>query len=285
MVGVHAAVDQELVGGTSGDAVEIAGHKHWDVRTGGNLLQALEEGVDLPELDVAELRVGVDVGVGNADELPASRGCARRGRVNGLQNGDERHVVLQKPAERRLLLVVHLQGLGEGLRRLVELHLVLLHQRKLVPPKERGTAVDGVRVLGEHLGGLLLVDGRVAGPLKLRRQEVLIVVALHLLQAEDVCLVAQQLAQEVLLAVGPGQGPRRAVAVRLGRGVEVGKNVVSEQAERSVGFLGVWQDDRDQLARRWVGCGPHSGRGDAAGLRGLGAPTVAVHHHALIAED
>ena len=50
---------------------------------------------DLPQLDVIELRVGMDVGVGHADELAAGISTALlQGRVQGLQHSDQRHIVL-----------------------------------------------------------------------------------------------------------------------------------------------------------------------------------------------
>ena len=49
----------------------------------------------LPELHVIELRVGVDVGVGDADELAAAlRGRIRIGRIQRLQHHYQRHIVL-----------------------------------------------------------------------------------------------------------------------------------------------------------------------------------------------
>lgn len=49
----------------------------------------------LPQLDVVELWVGVDVGVGNADQLPpALRSRVRVGRVQRLQHHNQRHIVL-----------------------------------------------------------------------------------------------------------------------------------------------------------------------------------------------
>ncbi len=53
-------------------------------------------GPNLPELDVVEFGVGVDVGVGDADELAAPlRGSVRVGRIQRLQHHNQRHVVLR----------------------------------------------------------------------------------------------------------------------------------------------------------------------------------------------
>ena len=47
----------------------------------------------LPELDIIELWVGMDVGVGNADELPPV-GSFQLRRVESLQHCDQSHIVL-----------------------------------------------------------------------------------------------------------------------------------------------------------------------------------------------
>ena len=62
-----------------------------------------------------------------------------------------------------------------------ELHLILLDQGKLVSFKESGAAIYGVRAASVQLCGLALVDGSVARLCELRQQEVVKVVALHLL--------------------------------------------------------------------------------------------------------
>mmetsp|Transcript_23949 Transcript_23949/g.57082 ORF Transcript_23949/g.57082 Transcript_23949/m.57082 type:complete len:234 (+) Transcript_23949:890-1591(+) len=221
----------------------------------------------------------MDVGVGDADELPRRLRC--------FQDRYQCDVVLEQSAERRLLLGGVLQGLHEGESRLVELNLVLLHEGELVPPEERGAAVDGVGVVGEDLRGLLLEDGGVTCTLQLGREEMLVVVALHLLQAHDVRLVAQQLPQEVLLAVGPGEGPRRAVVEQLRARIEVRQQVVRQHGEppARVGELHVWEAYGDHPARRGVGRGPDARGGDAPERGGFGAPGVRVHDGALVAED
>lgn len=70
-----------------------AEHTHTNA-PGGDLLQALEECVHLPQLDVVELRVCVDVGVGDADEC-ALGVCVEDGRLHRFQHGDQRDVVLR----------------------------------------------------------------------------------------------------------------------------------------------------------------------------------------------
>ncbi len=54
--------------------------------------------VYLPELDIIELWVCMDVGVGNADELP-SVGTLKLGRVQSLQHCYQRHIVLNTTRE------------------------------------------------------------------------------------------------------------------------------------------------------------------------------------------
>lgn len=52
----------------------------------------------LPQLDVIELRVGVDVRVGNADEGPPTAAAAaalRLRRLQRLQHRNQRHIVLR----------------------------------------------------------------------------------------------------------------------------------------------------------------------------------------------
>ena len=46
---VHAVVDQQRVGCAAGLAVEVARHQHWNVSTGRNLLQALQQRVHLQQ--------------------------------------------------------------------------------------------------------------------------------------------------------------------------------------------------------------------------------------------
>jgi len=70
----------------------------------------------------------------------------------------------------------------------------LLNQLEAVPPEESGAAVNGILVVRVDLGRLLLVDGDVACFLQLRLPELQEVVALHLLEAQDVRLVGQHLA-------------------------------------------------------------------------------------------
>ena len=54
---------REVMRGAARDRVEVAADHHGNLRRRGDLLQALEQGVDLPEFHVVELGVGVDVGV------------------------------------------------------------------------------------------------------------------------------------------------------------------------------------------------------------------------------
>ena len=62
----------------------------------GNLLQALEQRMHLPQLDIAELRVGMDVCVGDAQQL---LWCTRTLRVGQhLQHSDQCNIVLRTHA-------------------------------------------------------------------------------------------------------------------------------------------------------------------------------------------
>ena len=77
--------------------------------TGANCLQSVQSRLQhfnhlmkqtaavvyLPELHVIELWVCMNVGVGNADELP-SVSTLKLGRVQSLQNCYQRHIVLNK---------------------------------------------------------------------------------------------------------------------------------------------------------------------------------------------
>mmetsp|Transcript_17134 Transcript_17134/g.51412 ORF Transcript_17134/g.51412 Transcript_17134/m.51412 type:complete len:220 (-) Transcript_17134:879-1538(-) len=198
---VHTAARQQAVRWAAWHAVEVARDNHGDVGTSSNLLEALEQRVHLPQLDVVELRVGMDVCICDADERAA---CGSLGwsMLHGLQHRNQRHIVLEQPAERRLLLVLVLEALCKAQRRLVELHLVLLDQAEALALVKCRTPVNRILVVGVKLGRLLLVDVVIAGLGKLRRPE-LKVVALDLLQAHDVCLVGEQLSQQVALAVVP----------------------------------------------------------------------------------
>ena len=53
-----------------------------------------KQGLHLPELDIIQLWVGMDVCVGNADELPAV-GALRLWRVQSFQNRYQCNIVLQ----------------------------------------------------------------------------------------------------------------------------------------------------------------------------------------------
>lgn len=51
--------------------------------------------VYLPEFDIIKLRVGMDVGVGNADELPPV-GPFKLWRVQSFQHCNQSHIVLHR---------------------------------------------------------------------------------------------------------------------------------------------------------------------------------------------
>ncbi len=63
--------------------------------------------VYLPELHVIELWVCMDVGVGNADELP-SIGTFKLGRVQSLQHCYQRHIVLNTQGSKLMLLLLEM---------------------------------------------------------------------------------------------------------------------------------------------------------------------------------
>mmetsp|Transcript_13551 Transcript_13551/g.28992 ORF Transcript_13551/g.28992 Transcript_13551/m.28992 type:complete len:272 (-) Transcript_13551:804-1619(-) len=231
---VHLALDQQGVGGAARDAVEVTRHQHGDVSTCCYLLQPLEEGVDLPELHVIQLRVCMDVRVGHTNQ-GAPVGCVRGAWLNCLQHRDQRHVVLQQAVQCRFLLGLVGEGLCQGEGSLVEFHLILLYQREPVTPEERGTAINCVLVVSVDLSGLLLVNSNIASLLQLWSPELKVVITLNLLQAENVCLVRQELAQEVLLAVMPVEGPCWAAVRKVGLGIQVSQQVVRQQREAPIG--------------------------------------------------
>ena len=66
------------------------------------------QGLHLPKLDIIQLWIGVNVGVGNADELfPVA--ALQQGRVQGLQDCNEGHIVLymRKIMLRVMLFATH----------------------------------------------------------------------------------------------------------------------------------------------------------------------------------
>mmetsp|Transcript_2003 Transcript_2003/g.8010 ORF Transcript_2003/g.8010 Transcript_2003/m.8010 type:complete len:433 (-) Transcript_2003:321-1619(-) len=217
--------------GAARDRVEVAADHHGNLRRRRDLLQALEQGVDLPEFHVVELGVGVDVGVRHAEQLTLTLRRLDAGLLQRLEHDDQRDVVLHQPVERVLLLGGPAERFYQGERRFVELHLVLLDQHEPVLLEKDGAPVDDVRALAEHLRRLLLVHRGVASLGELPGEEVLEVVALHLLQAEDVRVVHDDLLEDVLPPVVPTQRPLRRVPVHLARGVEIREDVVREHGE------------------------------------------------------
>mmetsp|Transcript_6959 Transcript_6959/g.31436 ORF Transcript_6959/g.31436 Transcript_6959/m.31436 type:complete len:343 (+) Transcript_6959:95-1123(+) len=178
---VDSAVAQQVMRGAPRHRVEITADHHGNLRARRDLLQALEQGVHLPELHVVELGVGVDVGVGHAEQLTLTLRRLDPGLLQRLEHDDERDVVLHQPVERILLLGRPTERLHQRERRLVELHLVLLDQGEPVLLEEDGAPVDDVRALAEHLRRLLLVNRGVPVLGELPGEKVLEVVALHLL--------------------------------------------------------------------------------------------------------
>ena len=94
MVAVHTLLDEKVVGRRARCGVQIASNNHRDLCAVCDLLQAFEKGVNLPELDIGELWVRVNVGVGHAHEVTPS---VTRTLLKPLKNQDKRDVVLQQP--------------------------------------------------------------------------------------------------------------------------------------------------------------------------------------------
>mmetsp|Transcript_4858 Transcript_4858/g.12132 ORF Transcript_4858/g.12132 Transcript_4858/m.12132 type:complete len:363 (-) Transcript_4858:416-1504(-) len=178
---VHPAGAQQVVGCRTRHRVEVPAHHHGNLRAGGDLLQSLEQSVHLPQLDVVELRVGVNVGVGHAQQLALALWRRHAGLLQRLQHNNERHVILHKPVQRVLLGTSPAQRLHQRQRRLVELYLVLFNEGEAVFLKEDGAPVDHVRALREHLRRFLLVYCCVPMLGQFAREKILEVVALHLL--------------------------------------------------------------------------------------------------------
>lgn len=108
-------------------------------------------------------------------------------------------------------------------------HIYLREVRSLGSPVKDGAAVDELALaLGHGLGaGLWREDAVVAVHLELGQEEVVELVGLDLLQADDVRGVVSDLVQDAFLAVLPLEGPARAVAVHLTRRVFVAQHVVA----------------------------------------------------------
>mmetsp|Transcript_9285 Transcript_9285/g.37566 ORF Transcript_9285/g.37566 Transcript_9285/m.37566 type:complete len:434 (+) Transcript_9285:533-1834(+) len=250
--------------GAARHRVEVAANHHGNLRRRRDLLQALEQGVDLPEFHVVELGVGVDVGVRHAEQLTLTLRRLDAGLLQRLEHDDQRDVVLHQPVERVLLLGGPAERLHQRERRFVELHLVLLDQREPVLLEKDGAPVDDVRALAEHLRRLLLVHRGVASLGELPGEEVLEVVALHLLQTEDVRVVHDDLLEDVLPPVVPAQRPLRRVPVHLARGVEIREDVVREHRESPALAPVVSRDGHQVTPRR------RRRRDDSAGGERLG---------------
>ena len=77
----------------------------------GRQAPCLSETTHLPQLDIVQLRIGVDVGVGHANELPAPTGaCVGMAWVQCLQHSNERNIVLQAEQGPFQRLGLHVQA-------------------------------------------------------------------------------------------------------------------------------------------------------------------------------
>mmetsp|Transcript_15098 Transcript_15098/g.39222 ORF Transcript_15098/g.39222 Transcript_15098/m.39222 type:complete len:377 (+) Transcript_15098:323-1453(+) len=184
-------------------------------------LDLKQQVLGLPQLDVGELGVGIDVRVGDAHV----RGRAVQPSAHDREDADLRDVVLEKAVEDALLVRPLLSVLVHRDR--VELDRVQLpvDWHELVPPVEERAPVH-LAVLAHELARLALVHARVAELVHVRLEELLVVVRLDLLQAEHVRAQLLHVPQQVAPAVRPRQGPRRAVRVRVAQRVQVGEHVV-----------------------------------------------------------
>ena len=201
-------------------------------------------------------------------------------RCGHLEEDHLRHVVLEQPIERPLVVPVPLS------RDCVELNvqLPLRHDRELVAAVEDGAAVH-LAVLAHEFTRLAFVHARVRVLVELGRQKVLEMVSLHLLQAHDVCAVGKDLTQDVAPPEVPRQRPGGTVRVRVGRRINLGQQVVREQREP--------QPARVRARRAWLAEGDdnivahehHAARlrrrrrrDDVARLERLGNPALGPVH-------
>jgi hypothetical protein len=130
--------------------------------------------------------------------------------------------------------VQHVLGaIGGGHSDLIELDQIVLDELKARGLEEDGAAVHVLLVvLGHGLGARLGREDAVVVELLELGQEVLMkLLGLELLQTNDVRIQGLDVLENELLAVVPGQGPRRTVAVVLPRGVLVAQDVVAHGGE------------------------------------------------------
>jgi len=100
-------------------------------------------------------------------------------------------------------------------------------------PEKNGAAVDVLAVVLRHRlrAGLGREYAVVAVVLELRQEEVVELVRLDLLQADDVRGVVAYLVEDTLFPILPVQRPARAIAVHLPRRVLVAQHVVAHHRE------------------------------------------------------
>ena len=108
---------------------------------------------------------------------------------------------------------------------------MFLGQGKPPGVKENSTSVNGARVIRHGLTRLALEDTRVAQFLHLRFKVALVVVFLHLLQANDFRSVFHDLTDDGFAAEAPLQRPQRTVRVHVTCGVYLSQGIVALDAE------------------------------------------------------
>ena len=68
---VNATCRKQAVWCGTGNRVEVSSHEHGNLCARSNLLQSLEQRVNLPQLDVSSLGIGVDVCICDAEKAAA----------------------------------------------------------------------------------------------------------------------------------------------------------------------------------------------------------------------
>ena len=202
----------------------------------GDALQLLHQHHGLNELDVAELRIPVDVGGGDDERKGGIPVCGHSVVPTGLlrlEHCGQGDVVLgHHPVEHDVAAF----GVGHG--HLIELDGVLLDHLEFGLSPEYGAAVDVLAFGLAHGFGPRFgrEDAVVAVPLEFGQEEVVELVRLHLLQGDDVRRVMPDLVEDALFAVLPVEGPLRAIRVLLSSGVPVAQHVVTHHGEQNRGF-------------------------------------------------
>mmetsp|Transcript_46327 Transcript_46327/g.116662 ORF Transcript_46327/g.116662 Transcript_46327/m.116662 type:complete len:376 (+) Transcript_46327:107-1234(+) len=185
----------------------------------------LEHELGLHEFDVAQLWVPVNVGVGHHHTL---RTLGGRG-VDRLQDQHLANVVLAHEA------FVAADVVAETLVSLQSQTLVLDHvftdDLEAILAHENAATVHAGLVRASDVGTALgLEAAQETSTLKLRPEELVELLCFHLLQKEQIGLIAQKLLEDAGLAVAPLQRPAGAVVVTLGQRVALGQDVVVEHS-------------------------------------------------------